>query len=228
MTLTDLYKIIDDYDDDAFIACREALYNYLDFHVIQPEEIRRIDLKEKLAEFFIKNKIEENIEKKFITSSERISDYYIIIESGSDRICRYDELRKKYAEKLLQEKSSLATLENYILVYLSHFRGQMEAYNKYIIRNLISSKQPKITHVKAKIKQAEYYLYTTDIEVLKYICSKAYKYYADNNGIVDQAIRLLKRPANQKTKNLTDTERLSLYILGVLFFYRILQIEGEI
>ena len=209
MNLDTVFQIIDDYNQPAFEACSDALYDILGYKVLQRKDIRKIDLKEKLAVYLTSANMTENLEKLFVSSAEPLVRFHVEIVPGSERIKKYDLLRKKTADSLTPENSPISTLENYVLIYLAQFRSHMKLNNS-------------LSDCKIQISDAEYCLYKNDIDVLNYI-----KNYCH---IIKQESRkkLIGKQVDIKIHRLNQEQSSLIYIIGILIFYRILQFEGEI
>ncbi len=212
MELTDLFQVVDQYDEQVFVACRETLYESLGFKVLPIAEIRRVDLKEKLADFFCYNetgkKSNGSFEKPFASFVQRaIGEHFVF---NSEREKKYHSLVETYIASINKGTADLSTIENLVLVYISDFC----VYKGYF--------QDKKREGRLQVTDITYYLDRDDVDVAKYvfdeitICHR----YTQRKGI--------KRKEETVIERFSESERLFAYVISVLFIYRILQYEGEL
>lgn len=207
MNINDLYTIIDDYNADAFRSCVDFLYKQL-FRVTPKADIRRIDLKEQIANAFIHNKFpEKDIERTFVKYSEGIITYYTSFVGKRDE--QYVSRRKELAHLLSKGGSSLEVVEDYFFIYLSQcycFSDEGDFHG---------------TH---KTVEVNYYLNQTDLNTIINIFNKVKYYYT-----IKTVKPFLKQSQDKQEFNLfKDSDKLFIYILNILLLYRIIQYEGEI
>ena len=209
MELDSIYKIIDEYSEPAFQACKNALYNVLDYKVLRPEDIRTVDLKEKLTEFLFKymNPDSADYAFRFATFAEQLLPFHII--AGSQRVSKYADRSKELLSEMKTGLAPLTVVENFLVIFISHFRSYLEANSE--------KEERPIT-----ITEANYYLIPEDIKTIEFI----------HNNIhilkVEQKKNILKRQPSTYFKRMAQTDASFLYVISVLIFYRILQFEGEI
>ena len=162
MELAVFYQIIDEYDNQTFEACRDTLYDALNYQVLKKEDIRRIDLKEKLAVFFQHNQAcsnaKEHFEQPLASYIERAINEHLIF--SDNRTKKYYGLAQKYISMLKNGTADLTTIENLIVIYISSFR-------EYKRKN-----RGKKIEGKEKLGQTDFYLNRESINVATFIYSE--------------------------------------------------------
>ena len=211
MEINDIFQIIDDFDNATFEQCKNHLYRNIDFHIISESEVRRVDLKEKLATIikqypYIPRK---NYEISFVEYAEGILSHYVSISKRDIRDYNYEMQRQQLAESLSKGGTSLSALEDYFLVFLSVCR-ELTSIGDY--------------EKKAQVRNVTYYLTPEDVESIEKIWHNAVKYDSTERKVILK----IKEKTSTKTHEFKSNERLFLYILSVLLLFRILQFEGEI
>ncbi len=207
MDLNDLYSIIDDYGDATFEQCKHFLYKRL-FYVTPEEEIQRSEFKEKIATVFLLSKYPtERIERDYTEITEGIINRYVTLESARD--LEYEKLRKQLALDFQRHNSSLESVEDYFLIFLSQcwdFTNDGN-YDKHY-----------------KTKEVNYFLGKPDIETINKIWANIDEY---------------SKPKKEKRFLRTEEEVIYVYklnnnlkkfvlIVNSLLLFRILQYEGEL
>lgn len=212
MELKDLFDVIDQYDDQVFNSCRSTLYNALEFKILSEEEIRRVDLKEKLAVFFCFNETGKASEGHFeipLASYIRraISAHFVFT---SEREKRYLSLIDTYISSIKEGSADLSTVENLILIYISDFCVYKSNYQDYNREEIL-----QVTNIK-------YYLDRDAVDVAKYVLDEISICHRHTQR------RGIKRKEETVIERFSESEKLFAYVVSVLFIYRILQYEGEL
>ena len=210
MELSDLFQVIDQYDEQAFIECSDALYEAMGFAVLRKDDIRRIDLKEKLATFFRYNetcvKAGGHFDKPLASYVHKaVAEHFIF---GSERTEKYNSLLETTISSVNSGSADLSTIENLVLIFISDF----SVYRSYF--------QGKKRESKLQLLNVPYYLKRDAIEVAKYIFNEI-----SICGRHTQRAGLRKASVVERFQ---DHERVFAYVITVLFVLRILQFEGEI
>ena len=200
------YQILDEYSVPAFTECAKALYGMLNYKFLEVEDIRKADIKEKLPDC---TSYKHLFEKE--NSITRYTDIIIgilqnYIETDNERNIKYFHRAENCAEGLNSPKR-LQKLEDIVLVYLSELRE---------LRALVENGKTKKSVL---IDEAEFYLYSQDFEIIKYAFNNLNSYTLEKKVFGKES---------QKTKKLDNEEKKFVFILTVLVFYRVLQMEGEL
>ena len=209
MKLDDLFQVIDDYNEDVFERCKDTLYTGLGFIVLKKEEIRRNDVKEKLAELFSNNEsikeAEGNIAKPLASFIQRAFSTHLVFDS--ERVKEYKSLADKYITKINKDSDNISIVENLILIFISFFYDYKEYFQEKKREGIL------------KVSNTQFILYEDDVDVADYILQTVSICERYEKGVVKK---------KQKVSYFKESERQLAYIITVLFIYRILQIEGEL
>lgn len=116
-------KIINEMDKPAFEYCVSLLYSLYNYRVIQPKDIRKIDIQEHLCR--VENQIPEDFRKKtigtydfYLLIIQHLFNKYFICKEGS-KAEKYKERGNELIEAALNEKGSLSDIEDIFLIMLS-------------------------------------------------------------------------------------------------------------
>lgn len=209
MDISDIFSIIDEFDSSTFEACRETLYRHLNFKVLKIVDVRPVDIKEKIEDFFDRymngRKIKNQFEISYAMLIENIMDLHI--EPKSERDSRYRQLASKCVCELKNGTGDISTLENLVLVYICQFREYKKLSAKSNVEEILS------------ISGTEYLLSSGDVHVVDYIYNMI-KY------CTREPQKLLIGKIKEKKRELSYFEKQLLYIITILIAYRILQYEG--
>lgn len=195
-----LYAVIDELDDNMFTQCLKVLYPALNFRALKMEDIRRVDLKEKLTDYFEYSAVGNDLEALYAESCEGIIARYASFKSERD--AAYSEARKETAKLLKENKDELTDLENYAMVFLSECRELSFADSKK----------------SAEVKNAVYHLSAADFETAEKIKNSAKEYISSKRKIPGEMFSV---------KGIENNAALLVFTFNVLLLGRIMQFEGE-
>ena len=223
MDLYDLFTVIDQYDEQTFSVCLDRLYEKLGFVVIGKEEVRCVDLKEKLADFLSHNQTyheaEKSLEKPLAAFIKKaLAEHFVLTE---ERAKKYYAQAAGYIAAIDNDGAHLETVENLVLIYISFF----SLYKKHVGDN---KREPKL-----RVSDVKFYLDREADDVVNYIYDKVTICgRTTSNNKIAQVTNLLIEQLTKKQKDepetFTETEKIFAYIVTTLFVCRILQYEGEI
>ena len=115
MTIIDLFSIIDGLSETSFMKCRNHLYSALGFSIVPLEDVRRVDLKEKIMVFFQNTKYKtEHLEIQYVMLAEGILTHYVTCTGNRDQL--YEKRRKALAAKLEEESHSAGSSQIRVII----------------------------------------------------------------------------------------------------------------
>ena len=123
----DYLTLVDEMSDEAFRFCIEKLYPICNYRVLKPEDIRRIDLKERLLGF---NSIVPKDDKGkvqgalncYITTLKQYFDSFIKCEEES-KAARYRDRAFELMTVALSDKGTQEDIDDIFLIFVSLMRA---------------------------------------------------------------------------------------------------------
>lgn len=123
----DYSRLIEEMSDDAFRFCVEQLYPISGYRVLKPEDIRRIDMLERIIGF---NSLVPKTEKSksqgslnyYIGVLKRYFDLYVKCKEGS----RSESYKKRAYELIsiaISDKGVLEDVDDLFIIFISFFRS---------------------------------------------------------------------------------------------------------
>ncbi len=122
----DYIRIVDEMSEESFDFCVSNLYPLFDYHVMKKEEVRRVDLKEKLVD--LENQIPSSIKEK----CPGILNYYFwTLKLYFDQIlkCKAESRAEKYKirayeamNKAMAEKGTIEDVDDAFLAFIMLLR----------------------------------------------------------------------------------------------------------
>lgn len=134
----DYIKLVDDMSDEAFQFCVEQLYPMCNYRVLQKEDIRRIDLKERLLGFnsiVPKNDGEEQGALNYYLFVLRLYfDSFLKCKPGSTAE-KYRNRAMELMESALSDNGTIEDVEDLVQIYIALFRtlnNRFDEMEKYV------------------------------------------------------------------------------------------------
>ncbi len=123
----DYLTLVDDMSDEAFHFCIEKLYPICNYRVLKPEDIRRVDLKERLLGF---NSIVPKDDKGkvqgalncYITTLRQYFDSFIKCEDDS-KAARYRDRAYELMTAALSDDGTREDIDDIFLIFVSLMRS---------------------------------------------------------------------------------------------------------
>ena len=138
----DYIKLVDDMSDEAFQFCVDQLYPMCNYRVLQKEDIRRIDLKERLLGF---NSIvpkndgkEQGALNYYLFVLKLYFDSFLICEAGS-KAEKYRNRAMELMESALSDNGTIEDVEDLVQIYIALFRSLKKCFDnidKYVAVDL--------------------------------------------------------------------------------------------
>ena len=129
----DYIKLVDDMSDEAFQFCVEQIYPICNYRVLQKEDIRRIDLKERLLGF---NRL---VPKNDGKEQGTLNYYLFILKLYFDSFlkCKAGSTAEKYRkramelmESALSDNGTIEDVEDLVQIYISLFRALNDCFDE--------------------------------------------------------------------------------------------------
>jgi len=138
----DYIKLVDDMSDEAFQFCVDQLYPMCNYRVLQKEDIRRIDLKERLLGF-------NSIVPKNDGKEQGTLNYYLfVLKLYFDNFlkCKTGTKAEKYRnraielmESALSDNGTIEDVEDLVQIFIGLFRSLDDDFDhieKYIVTGI--------------------------------------------------------------------------------------------
>lgn len=204
----DYIKLVDDMSEKAFQFCVDQLYPLSNYRVLQKEDIRRVDLKERLLGF---NRLvptndgkEQGALNYYLFVLKLYFDNFISCKDGS-KAQLYRKRAMELMESALSDKGTIEDVEDLVQIYISLFRSYKGYFEK--IQNYT-------------IAWVDFNVYEEDANMLKEIWEQKNLMpngIVENQGLLD---KIFKTDFEEKT-----AIKLA-YINNVIFLCRCLQNRG--
>lgn len=208
MQFIDYETIVDAYDDYAFHECCKLLYPHLGYRLLKVEDIRRIDLKERLIDIAIQR---WSHRKEWNSSLSELKEYVKIIAFYMQEYlpCWNGSQPQNYKDRAIEIINdcnrtlwTLTDIEDVFVIYLSLIRERIDR---------LDNKGKPITTVDIGVKE-------TDKEVLNEV------YHFD---FIDPAVKESKfRMSPDKYKHQSAKDKRYCYVISILLYCRLMQNTG--
>lgn len=141
--MIDYNLIVDELSDSAFRFCVSQLFPLLNYHILQPSDVRKIDLKEKLFDLTTVTPKAAKAEQKgtcnyYLYAIKMYFDSMFSCEENS-RAAKFKARGYASIETALSENGELNDVDDVFLVFLSMYREYIKhqaSDKKFLIKDL--------------------------------------------------------------------------------------------
>lgn len=213
MAEMDYVKIIDDFNDQAFKYCVDLLYPSLKFRILTKQDIRKVDLKERVLEIIagylpVKDNKPSGSLEKYVEAVKFYFDNYLHCKPDSIAL-RYHAAALDAMKEIKAGNGELSRVEDVFMVFIALMRSAAPDFSK-----------------KTPIENVDFVVKESDGVLLEQIRDYPFAFPTPPLAIV--ALQFL----TDKQKGIPDyrqpmAQKELLYINNILLYCRMMQAQGE-